>query len=347
MDNNIRSKSIIGLISIVLYLVMPFTVRSVHAAPLDQAMLRFDRLSVGVNDVNIVVMLEPSGSADEDFVVVDFDSDFGVDATATNITTTVTGIPTGCTALNVGANATSVASNTVKFTISSPADPATGTLYCFIITGGIDNPAAATGSQLHTIKTEDSGSTEIESTQVATYTLTSGGDQVTITATVPPTFTFALSGNADSFSADLSTSSVVSTNGIDGTVVTNAGNGWTAYVESANAALNSTVTGNSIATTGSIDGSPSTLSAGTEGYVLDVDEDTDPQTNGSIAAEYNGTTTSQGGTLSGTALQPIASGTAPTAGYVFTLIGRAAISGLTQAASDYTDTWTVVAAGNF
>lgn len=347
MNTNLRSKSIVGLIAVVIYLILPFVTKNAYAVPLDQAMLRFDRLAVGVTDVDILVMLEPTGTANEDFVVVDFDSDFSVDSTASNITATTTGIPGTCTALNVGAAATSVSSQEVKFTISSPADPATGTLYCFIITAGIDNPAASTGSQTHTIRTEDSGSAEIESTSVVTYSLSAGGDQVTITATVPPTFTFALSGNTDSFTTDLSTSAVVSTNGIDGTVVTNAANGWTAYVESANAALDSTVTGDTITTTGSVDGSPSTLSSGTEGYVLDVDEDTDPQTNGSISAEYNGTTTSAGGTLSDTALQPIATGTAPTAGYVFTLIGRAAISGLTQAASDYTDTWTVVAAGNF
>lgn len=347
MAITLRSKSVIGLISIFIYLLLPFVVRNAYAVPLDQAMLRFDRLSVGVNDVGVVVMLEPTGTADEDYVVVEFDADFGVDSTASNITTTTTGIPTGCTALDVGANATTVTSQEVEFTISSPTNPTTGTLYCFIITAGIDNPASATGSQSHTIRTEDSGNAEIESTNVVTYTLSAGGDQVTITATVPPTFTFTLSGTSDSFTTDLSTSSVVSTNGIDGTVVTNAANGWTAYVESANAALDSTVTGDTIATTGSIDGSPSTLSTGVEGYVLDVDEDTDPQTNGSIAGEYNGGTTSAGGTLSDTALQPIATGTAPTAGYVFTLIGRAAISGLTQAANDYTDTWTVVAAGNF
>jgi len=326
---------------------MPFVVRSAYAVPLDQAMLRFNRLSVGVNDVDIVVMIEPTGTGNEDYVDITFDADFTVDSTATNITTTVTGIPTGCTALDVGANATTVTSQEVEFTIVSPADPLTGTLYCFIITAGIDNPAAATGTQSHNIDTEDSGHTLIESTDVTTYTLSSGGDQVTITATVPPTFTFTLSGTTDSFTTDLSTSAVVSTTGINGTVVTNAANGWTAYLQSANAALNSAVTGDTIATSGTIDDAPTTLSTGSEGYVLDVNESSDAQTNGSIDAEYDGTTTSQGGTLNSTALEPIAIGTAPTSSYVFAMLGRATISGLTQAADDYTDTWTVVAAGNF
>ncbi len=347
MNISLKNKALFGLFAILFSFLAPFMVRNAYAVPLDQAMLRFDRLAVGVNDVNVVVMIEPSGTADEDFVVINFDADFGVDATNTNITTTVTGIPAGCTALDVGANATAVSGQEVDFTIVSPSNPTTGTLYCFIITAGIDNPAAATGSHLHTIRTEDSGNTEIESTTVATWALSSGGDRVTITATVPPTFTFTLSGTSDAFTTDLSTSAVVSTTGVDATVVTNASNGWTAYVQSANAALDSAVTGDTIATSGTIDGSPTTLSTGSEGYVLDVDEDTDPQTNGSIDAEYNGGTTSAGGTLSATALQPIATGTAPTSGYVMTLIGRATISGLTQAASDYTDTWTVVAAGNF
>jgi len=347
MRINLFNKSLIGFISVAIYLLMPFMVRNAYAVPLDQASLRFNRLAVGVDDVGVVVMIEPSGTADEDYVYVTFDADFAVDATPANVTTTVTGIPTGCTALDVGSAASAVSSQEVEFTISSPTDPATGTLYCFIITAGIDNPAAATGSQLHTIHTEDSSNAEIESTDVATYTLSSGGDQVSISAVVPPSFTFTLSGTTDSFATDLSTSSVVSTAGIDGTVVTNASNGWTAYLQSANAALDSTITGDTIATAGSIDNSPSTLSSGTEGYVLDVDEDTDTQTNGTIDPEYLGADTSSGGTLNGTALEPIVSGSAPTSSYVFTMIGRAAISGLTQAADDYADTWTVVAAGNF
>lgn len=347
MRINLFNKSLIGFVSVLIYLLMPFMVSNVYAVPLDQASLRFNRLSVGVNDVGVVVMIEPSGASDEDYVYVTFDADFTVDGTPSNITTTVTGIPTGCTALNVGAAATAVSSQEVEFTISSPADPTTGTLYCFIVTAGIDNPAAATGSQLHTIHTEDSGNTLIESTEVATYTLSSGGDQVSVTAVVPPSFTFALGANSTSFTTDLSTGSVVSTTGVTGTVVTNASNGWTSYLQSANAALDSTITGDTIATSGSIDNSPTTLSTGAEGYVLDVDETTDTQTNGTIDPEYNGGDTSSGGTLNGTALEPIVSGSAPTSSYVFTMIGRATISGLTEAADDYADTWTVVAAGNF
>ncbi len=91
-----------------------------------------------------------------------------------------------------------------------------------------------------------------------------------------------------------------------------------------------------------------TLSAGTEGYVLDADLDTDGSGGGTLTidAEYNGLTTSAGGTLSATFTE-FASADGPAGDDVVTLIPRAAISGLTEAASDYTDTLTVVAAGNF
>jgi hypothetical protein len=84
--------------------------------------------------------------------------------------------------------------------------------------------------------------------------------------------------------------------------------------------------------------------------------DTDLTTNASggcnpvVDAEYDGATTSAGGTFSAN-FQPIAACTTPTPatanGDVFTLIERVAISGATPAGSDYTDIITVVGAGNF
>jgi len=341
---NSRQKSALLLLAITLfYLISPFTAQNADAAALSQAMLRFNRLQTSITDVGIVVMLEVQGASNEDFVDIDFGSGIIVDGTPANITTNVTGLPTGCTSLDVGAAATNVTGQSVEFTISSPADPTTGTLYCFNISAGIDTPGS-TGSRVSTIRTEDSGNVLIEESDVDNNFITS--DQVTVSAVVPPTFTFTLGATSTSFTSDLSTSTQRSTTGVTGTVVTNAGNGWTAYLRSTNAALNSTVTGDTIATTGTIDNSPTTLSTGAENYNLDVDETADTQTNGSIDAEYDGGA-AQGGTFNSSALEPIASGTGATSNYVFTMVGKANISGLTQAANDYTDTWTVVAAGNF
>jgi hypothetical protein len=113
--------------------------------------------------------------------------------------------------------------------------------------------------------------------------------------------------------------------------------------------LNSASSGATIATAGSIDGSPTDL-AGTTGYVLDTDMTTDSATAGTgtvtIAGEYLGTNTTSGGTLS-TTFQPIASANGVTDGDTITLIERAKITAIQKAANDYTDTLTVVAAGLF
>jgi hypothetical protein len=134
-------------------------------------------------------------------------------------------------------------------------------------------------------------------------------------------------------------------------MVTNAGNGWVAFMRSQNTSLDSAITGDVIETAGTVnDNATTTLTAGTEGYVVDVNLTTDSSDGDSgvvtIDADYNGATTSAGGTLS-TTHQLIASANGPTDTDVITLIARATIDGLTQAADDYTDTLTVVGAGNF
>lgn len=145
---------------------------------------------------------------------------------------------------------------------------------------------------------------------------------------------------------------IATTTGKTVTITTNANAGWIAWVKSANAALSSASISKTIATAGSVDNSPSDL-ASTTGYVLDVDVTTDSGTGtGTVSqaadygAEYNGTNTTSGGTLS-TTFQPIAACSGTTGGDVLTLTERAKITAVQEAATDYTDTLTVVAAGRF
>jgi hypothetical protein len=136
------------------------------------------------------------------------------------------------------------------------------------------------------------------------------------------------------------------------TISTNAASGWVAWVKSANAALNSVSTGASIPTAGTVNDTPEDLDSVT-GYVLDVDITTDSGTGtGTVSQdpgygdEYAGADATQGGSLS-TTFQPIANASGTTAGDVLTLTERAKISAVQAAATDYTDTLTVVAAGRF
>ena len=177
-------------------------------------------------------------------------------------------------------------------------------------------------------------------------------DQIGIIGVVPPTFSFDLDATTDSFTSALSPDTVTSTSGRTATIGTNANNGWVAWVKSANNGLTSASTGRSINTYGTINDTPTDLSTltNTDAYNLNVHITTDVNA-GSVTQgagygqEYTGNATS-GGTLTNT-FQPIASGSGATGGDVLTLKERARISALQQAATDYTDTLTVVAAGRY
>lgn len=338
-----KRSALVLILIVLLQVVYPLSIARADA--LAQAELRFYRLATSVaansSTARILVKLNPDKVVTETEVRVTFDAGYTVDGTASNIDVSTTSLPSECTAApGIGTEANAVSSQQVDFTVT---DLTATTTYCFYITGGITNPGSA-NSYTSTIYTLSGSNVVEEESDVTVSHITN--DQVVVSAVVPATFTFALGANTTSFTADLSTSATRSTTGVTGTVTTNAGNGWTAFLRSANAGLDSAATGDTIDTSGSIDNAPTSISNGSEYYQLDVDETADPNTNGSIDAEYDGSA-AQGGTFNGSDLEAIASGTGATTGYVFTLVGKAAISGTTQAANDYTDTWTVVASGNF
>jgi hypothetical protein len=238
-----------------------------------------------------------------------------------------------------------VASGGTTMVITGMSALTVGTTYAFNIGTGISTPATA-GQILDTIATQTSGHVVIDSTTIASRFITN--DQIVITGNVPPSFTFSLSGNTDSFTTDLGSSAVVSTSGRTVSVTTNASKGWIGWVKSSNAALTSVTSGESVATSGTIDGATSTCSGGTDCYVLDADKTTTGTGSGAltIAGEYDGSDTSSGGTLSAS-LTPFVTRTGKTNGDVITLIARASIVATKAAANDYTDTLTVIGAGNF
>jgi len=175
-----------------------------------------------------------------------------------------------------------------------------------------------------------------------------------VSAVVPPNFTLTLDGNADAFPANLDPAVISATGGRTVSITTNAVGGWIAWVKDSQQGLYSTTANYTIPTTGTINATPNDLTAGTEGYVLDVDLTTDAASGCTVAidAEYSSASGNGGGTLSSN-YQPIAACTRPGAppgtsdGDVLTLIERAAIRGGTPAGSDYSDVITVVGAGNF
>lgn len=349
-----QSKQILSLSIIVLligyYLVPALTApKPVHAAQAGDSYMRLSRMKAATDPGNILVVFTTSSETQsENNISITLDSEYvsdtNFDSTAGNITTTETGIPGSSTAIGItGDVASSVASNTIEFALDAALSPSTE--YAFIITAGIDlNPSAST-TIIHTVFTETAGDAVIDTIDLAVPVISD--DQIVITAAVPPSFTFVFDGNTDDLGT-MSPSAVSSGSGNTITITTNAANGWYAWGLSANTSLDSAVQSYAIETAGSIDGSPSTLSSGTEGYVLDVDLTTDAASGGtvSIAGEYDGGDTSSGGTLS-TSFQQLASANGTANGDEITLIPRAAIAGMTPASNDYTDTLTVVGAGIF
>ena len=334
-------------LSLVLFFVLFFAVSSsAQAAQLTETFVRINRMTASTGTGGTVCLKVATTGSTDATVKVTFPTGFTVDSTATNWTVNTSNLPAGASAMPGVNTANLVSGQDVTFPIT---DISSGTtLYCFNFASSNTLTNASAGNDYTGIVTvQASGPTEIDSGNYALSTISN--DQVVVTATVPATFSMTLGTNTQALGT-LSTGSVTSGSGVAVTIATNAGNGWLGWVLSANQSLDSATTGDTIATTGTVDDTPSTLSSGTEGYVLDADLTTDSASGGSgtvtIDAEYNGTDTSSGGALSATFTE-FATADGPTDGDIITLIPRAAISGLTQAATDYTDTLTIVAAGHF
>lgn len=314
-----------------------------RASAVSQSFVRFDRMKTSTATTG-TVCVNPVTVATEVDVQVTFPTGYTVSTTAGNWTVNTTNLawPTGGTAWPGINTATTAVGQIVTF---PSTDLTVGTLYCFNWTNSaaLSIKAAATASNAGTVVTRATGPSVIDSLSYTTASI--ADDQIVVTASVAQSFSFALSANTDALPA-LSTGSVtVSPTPRTATVNTNAKNGWYVWAKDSNTGLNSASGAYTISST--TPGSNSTLSAGTEGYNTGV---TQTQASGSgtvtVATAFVGGVLGKGGGLD-TSLRTLASsnGTANTA--VLTLTNNAAISATTAAATDYTDTITVVGAGLF
>jgi hypothetical protein len=346
-----QTYSLVGLLLAVFFaLFSPLAVKQTQAVEAGSTYMRCDRMKTGISPGSCLIVFTTSSTAvTETSIKLTLDSEWvsGVNfsATAGNYTVSTAGLPAGVDAMPGINTANNVSGNTIRFPIT---DLTVSTDYGFYITNGgtglISNPTSST-TIVHTIFTRTGSDAATADTKDVAVPIIAN-DQIVITATVAPTFTFVFNNNAQSLA--LAVGSVISGTGTTITVTTNAASGWSAWALSANQSLDSAASGDTIVTTGTVNDTPDTISAGTEGYVLDVDLTTDGADGGTVTIdpEYNGTTTSMGGTLSAT-YEAIATANGAASSDVITLIPRVAISGLTEAATDYTDTLTVVGAGIF
>lgn len=348
--NNIKNKFdhikqlhiVLAIAFIFSVVISPLVANNVFAASLTQSFVRFDRMKISTPTTG-TVCAKTATTSTEASVDVTFPTGYTLGAFGTfTVNTTNLAWPSGGTAWPGIATATAVASQTVTF---PSTDLTVGTLYCFNWTNSaaVTTKSSATASNTGTVAVFATGPTLIDSSSFSTATITD--DQIVVTATVPQVFSFALSGNTDPLGT-LSSGSVT-TSGTPRTVTvnTNAKSGWQVWAKDLNTGLNSASATSTIAST--TPGTNSTLSAGTSGYNTGV---TNSQVGGSgtitVAAPFAGAVLGQGGGLD-TTLRSLASsnGTADTA--VLTLKNNVAISAITAAATDYTDTITVVGAGLF
>jgi hypothetical protein len=334
----------VAFVTVLLFTLAPTIIysRLTSAADFTQAMVRFDRIMTSTATTG-TVCAKPATTNTESDVQVVFPSGYTL-GTAANFTVNTTNLawPAGATAWPSIATATNVTSLTVTF---PSGDLTVGTLYCFnwANSAAVTIKSSATSSNVGTITTRTAGAAIIDSSSYTTASVSN--DQIAVSASVPSAFSFALSANTDSLGA-LSTS-VVTTSPTPrvATVNTNAKNGWTVWAKDANTGLTSTSASSTIASR--TPGTNSTLTAGTAGYNTGV---TSSQVGGSgtisIAAEFVGSSAGQGGGLD-TGLRTVATsnGTADTA--ALTIKNNAAISPTTIAATDYSDTITIIGAGLF
>lgn len=318
-------------------------VGSASAATLTRVEVRFDRMKVSTATTGTVCVEPATVASTEATVKVTFPTGYTVSSTTSNWTvdTTNTAWPTGAVAWPGIGTATNVTGQTVTF----PSGNLGANLNCFNWTNSSAVSVTATpgASQAGTVVTEASGPTTIDTGNYSTAAISD--DQIVVSATVPQTFSFALSGNTDAL-GNLSTGSVAaSPTPRTATVNTNAKNGWHVWAKDANTGLHSASASATVAST--TPGTNSTLAAGTEGYNMGV---TSSQTGGSgtisVATAFVGGSTGKGGGLD-TSLRTVASSTGTANNAVLTLTNNASIGSTTAAATDYADTITVVGAGLF
>ncbi|QQR53149.1 hypothetical protein IPG36_03650 [bacterium] len=379
MQNRKLHITLAAIAAIMADLFVPALVGTALAAPqFTQAFVRPDRHKE-LTATGATVCATPTAATTgqtEDQVVVIFPTDGGatdfvVNATAANWVVNNTDLPAGSTFWPGMTSGTTTASNVSGKTVTFPSgDLSAATQYCFHIVGTntLTNGSATTSINITgaTLYSRVSGGPTIVNQTNWAYTVTTD-DSIVISAVVPPNFTIALSAYVDAFTTNLDPAGIVSTTGVDATITTNAVGGWIAWAKDQYGGLYSAAANYTIAS-GLMNPYPTQLYAvgdpafdlvasaggvGREGYVMDVDIDTDAASGCTVAidAAYNSASGNGGGVLSSTSFRPIAgcTGTAPATsdGDIITLIERAVIRGGTPAGSDYTDVITVVGAGNF
>lgn len=332
------------------------------AAQLNQTSVRLGRLGISAstgNDMLVTFKLN-SNPTNVESIQITFDNNFGIaDGTPPVSTSGFPTVPDSITAAP-GTLTASADSGDKTITVSGLSSGSLNntTLYGFIIPSGtITNPGTQ-GQYSLTISSLNGSNAVIDSTTNPVYitgSVTTNEDLVNVNASVAPTFIFSLDANSDTI-PNLDPSSTQTSSGVNMSVTTNSPLGYTAYVKSANEALESATSPGTPILNGAFDGTPDDASPGSTKYgfapttgascslctgsLLYADE----YSGGGGAAISSGT---GAGAFNGSGFAAFVSRSGYTDGDTILLRERASVASTIGYANDYTDTLTIVAAGNY
>ena len=380
---SIKRLWLIATIALLIQTAVPFTIGTAFASPPTWTYVQiiFNRLKASTATTGTICAsfsasnITAIGTTSTTLSVV-FPTGFTVSSTVGNWTINTTSQadwPAGAaawTGLSAPSGGTGVVGQQVNFNVAGASNPSSSGVYCFNWTNTAAISTSTAGNDLSGSITMAHGAYPGSTAELQSNWATSvvSNDQITVTATVPPTFTLALSGNSQAF-GNLSPTAHTATSGLTATITTNAASGWVAFVQDANfktvtdtgsnpanrhGALESATAGNYVIsnnTTNSLGTAAHSVTTGSEDYgfaVTTVTAGGGGQTGTPSAnAAYDSTSGTKAGPIDPTQLRPFASSGGDSNGDVITFLERAEIAGITPAATDYTDTLTIVAAGKF
>lgn len=321
------------------------------AGGLSNTYLRLNRLQANTDTSFRLVFTTSGAPGTVNTVKIDFGGSTawttpGAVAATQTVSSASCATETGATALP-GSLTAAGDSTAMTVTVSGVTALAASTAYCVDLTATNAVHTPNTGSYYATISTLN-GSTVDDSSKVNLPIVTN--DSITVTATVPPTFTFALDANTTAFTADLAPGSKQTTTPRTLTINTNAKTGWVAWLRNSdgNGLYSSSVNYNIAPTTPgtavNVDATPNV-----EQYVWGVTAST--QAAGVGSTTLNSAYDATGGTNDGSGVdnsyRQIAAGNGTAQNAVLTLVAAGTVSPITPAASDYSDVIQVIGAGNF
>jgi hypothetical protein len=377
--NKLKNFSRVGYLLIAVTLLLSYmtvsnTGHASAATPFVKSFVRLDSLIASATGVSGRACFEPSGgspatikSVQVTFPVTNGTS-YALNATAGNWTITTTNLDTGQNAAtNIGTTATTISGNNLNIDFTGGfLVPAATTLYCFNWSGAstLTVPTAgASETTVGSISTYSSiaevgliNSTSISEPQTVAVT----GDTVAVSAVVPPSFSFSLSGYTDTFATNLAIASVNTSNGARlATVSTNAASGWIIWARDnpggscSKGGLYSLTSLHCISSAGAANSAPALISTGAENYGFAVTNKSVGSAGTCASITYNTynydgiTNAGYAGILSNTLYNPIASCSGTSTGSTVSFNELVTITGSTPAASDYADTIQLTGAGQF